>query len=93
MIYISGKITGNPNCKEEFKKAQEYWREQGRLALNPTNISLPEGADSWEEYMLVCLNLLKSAKAIYMLKNYKESKGAMIELEFARAIGLEVYYE
>lgn len=93
MIYISGKITGNKNYKEHFKKAQEYWESTGEAVINPTEISLPKNFNTWADYMIICLNLLKNADSIYMLNNHKDSKGALIELEFARAMGIEVFYE
>ena len=43
--------------------------------------------------MVVCLMMLKDADAIYMLKNYKESQGAMIELAFAERMNKIIIYE
>jgi hypothetical protein len=47
----------------------------------------------YEYWLYLDLELLSCCDAIFMLKSYKESKGAMIELEKAIELGLEIYYE
>ena len=34
-VYISGKITGNENYREEFAKAQAELEKDGHIVLNP----------------------------------------------------------
>lgn len=94
-IYISGKITGL-----DFQKAKSFFREahlnltaQGSHALNPmTEVSF--NADrSWSDYMRDALKLLLDCDAIFMLKNWEESKGAKLEYHIAKELGLKILYE
>lgn len=93
VVYISGGITNNPNYKLDFEEAKTKFQNLGYKVINPAEIQMPIGCDKWEDYMIVYINLLVKANTIYMLKNYEQSKGAMIELEFAKQMGLKILYE
>lgn len=84
IVYLSGKISGDKNYKEKFEKYKKKFTAEGYIVLNPAEISLPEYSNSWYQYMMVCLNLLKNADIIFLLNDYKDSTGALIELEFAK---------
>ena len=49
-VFISGKITGDPNYREKFDKAEKELTEQGHLVMNPS--VFPEGF-RWEDYMKI----------------------------------------
>ena len=34
-IYIAGKITGDPNYREKFEKAEKFLAGQGHSVMNP----------------------------------------------------------
>lgn len=97
IYYISGKISGLPieEAEKNFFKAQQDIRERfpGAGFVNPMGIYL--GANgSWEKYMEIDLEWLeKYANAIYMLDNYKSSKGANMELERAKELGYKIEYQ
>lgn len=93
LVYLSGKITGKENYKFDFQLAREKLEKQGHTVINPTDIKLPSNCDSWKDYMMVCINLLEKADAILMLKDYKESRGATIELLLAEGMNKIVMYE
>ncbi len=44
-------------------------------------------------FLDMCLEILKRCDAIYMLDNWKTSKGAQKELKLAIKLGKEVFYE
>ena len=96
-IYISGKITGLPilEAQEIFEKAVIDIRKRGHIAVSPSWISgiLP-GMD-WTTYMTIAYGIIHdpSVEAVYMLKNWKESRGAIIEWGWAQARGLPVFYQ
>ena len=97
IYYISGKITGLPieEAEKKFFKAQQNIRERfpGAGFVNPMGIYLGENG-SWEKYMEIDLEWLeKYANAIYMLDNYKDSKGANMELERAKELGYKIEYQ
>lgn len=88
-VYISGKITGTTDFKEKFKKAENQLKAKypDRIIVNPAEVELPKIC-GWEDYMVICLHLLKSCDTIYMLPDWESSKGAKREYEFAKANGL-----
>ena len=90
-IYIAGKITGDPEYRKKFADAELRVRGHGEnVVLNPA--VLPEGLDG-EDYMRICLSMLDSADAIYMLRDWPHSEGATIELYYARYAGKKIMYE
>lgn len=80
-IYISGKITGNDNYKDEFSKAEEYLKSKGYKVINPARLDIPDL--TWEEYMNIDLMLLGNCEFLYQLPNWEDSTGAKIEYGFA----------
>ena len=102
-IYISGQITGLPIEEAEFnfKAAENMLISKGYNVVNP--FELPEHKDiiklplteheRWVLHMKVDIKALMDCDAIYMLNNYKKSKGAMIEFSTALQFGYKVLYE
>ena len=92
-IYISGKITGiEEQAPAIFAKAEQQLKEHGYEVVNPT--TLPHQHDqSWHSYMREDVKALCDCHAIFMLSNWKDSKGAIIEHTIAMYLGLEVIYQ
>lgn len=95
-IFLSGAVSNispiralhNFNTAEYVLKNTD---EIGRI-INPMKIC--RGDWPWWLCMVVCLfNLIFKADSIYMLYNWKESRGARIEHKVARLTGKEVWYE
>lgn len=94
MIYISGGITGITNYMWWFANAEKKLKEMGYMQIiNPAKVSCALPTLSHSEYMTVCMALLSLCDSIYMLKGYEDSKGAMMELEYAKKHGYKVVYE
>lgn len=93
-IYISGKITQDTNFEEKFKKWENYIEENydQYTVVNPAEVVLPELCD-WEDYMCICLHLLNQCNAIFMLPDWKDSKGACVEHETAIKMNIPIFYE
>ena len=94
-IYISGQITGlnYVDAFEKFKTAEkEINKETSNQAVNPMNLS-HDHDQSWESFMLEDIKALFECDAIYMLKNWCNSKGARIERSIAIEMGIEIIYE
>ena len=92
--YISGKISGLPSeeAKKKFKQAESYLQGLGHDVVNPFELRL--GVDApWESHMLFDLKLLFECDSIYMLDNWIESKGAMIEKHIADVRGMKVLFQ
>ena len=97
-VFISGKITGEPPvyCAAKFIfKRDELLKPETdfSVAINPLEITGIHFGISHEDAMNLCLDELKTCTHIYMLKDWKDSKGAMMEHQFAIDNGIEVIYE
>jgi hypothetical protein len=91
-VYISGGITGVPNYKENFSKAESYLKLQGYEVINPCMVVLPESC-TWEDYMKIDFNLLSLCDSVYMLKDWGKSSGAFLEIAYAKMKNLKIMYE
>lgn len=91
--YISGKITDNPNYEADFERAEMWLKLQGHEVVNPVNIYHSFNCFTYAEFMKVDLVLLEMCEGIYMLENWKDSRGAKTELAAAKALGKEVKFE
>lgn len=88
-IYLSGPITSLPleDARRIFESAEEFIEKLGHTAVNPMKNGLtPES--TWEEHMKRDLAMLLECDTICMLPNFRESKGAMLELDVAIALGM-----
>lgn len=90
IIYIAGKITGDPNYKEKFDIAATSLELQGHIVLNPAE--LPEGLLP-ADYMRICFSMIDTADAIYLLKGWYSSSGASIERNYAMYTGKSILTE
>lgn len=88
-VYISGSISKNPNYKDEFQKAESEVRSIGYDVINPAKNS----CESYKDYIDKGLRQLSECDMIYMLKGYEESDGAMLELQYAITVGMDIIYE
>jgi FMN phosphatase YigB (HAD superfamily) len=89
-VYIAGKITGNSNFKEEFKKAELALKLQGHIVLSPADTIARIQRLEHHEYLHICYAMIDVADAVAFLPNWKDSKGAREEREYARKNGKEI---
>ena len=98
-IYISGKITGTEDYEKRFAKAEAELEAKGFIVLNPVRTGkwleryLAPEVPTWIQYMKQAIKAMMSADCIYMLKGYRESKGARLELFLAKVLQYEIIYE
>ncbi len=96
MIYISGKVTGQKieDARQKFLKAEaflEKFMPEERI-INPLKIETRGGLD-WEQYMAKDIVQLFFCDKIYMLSDWKESKGAKLEYLIAKEMGMKIIYQ
>lgn len=87
-------MTGLPRYnRDAFIAAGVTIRERSPHVIirSPHTISLAE--PTWENCMREALAMLLKCDAIYMLKGWRDSKGARIELALALELGMRVIYE
>ena len=82
-VYISGKITGDPNYKAKFKSAAEFLEARGHTVLNPA--MQPEGMTA-EYYMMAAFAMINAADSVTFLPDFESSKGAMLEYWYCNYI-------
>jgi len=101
-IYISGKISGltTEEALNNFERAEKNLSEnQWSLdsvcvneLVNPMKLEHNHNK-SWEEFMKEDIGALLSCDAIYLLKNWGDSRGARIERAIALELGITILYE
>lgn len=98
-IYLSGKISGLP-YEEAFSNFEKA--ERALTTGSNDNLIIPEIVNpmrlcdhswSWEECMKKDIEALCTCDAIYLLKNFYESRGARIEYDLAKTLKLKIIFE
>ena len=91
-LYLSGPITGVPDYRDRFFQAEDYLRHLGPgvEVINPAAFSCM-ALWEWEDCMLFDLKLLRGADTLVSLPGSANSKGARIEADFARGMGIPVF--
>lgn len=93
-IYISGKVTGTDDYVKRFAKIESRLKLQGWRVVNPVKKCrhFPKGT-KWETYMRHNIRLLTRCDAIYLLRGWRQSRGAVIEQRLAVDLGLTIICE
>ncbi|CDA91738.1 putative uncharacterized protein [Ruminococcus sp. CAG:563] len=83
-IYIAGKITGDPNYKDKFANMEsELLKMPGTVIINPAK--LPQGLTP-ADYTRICFAMIDSSDIVVFAPDYKESSGALLEMQYCRYI-------
>jgi len=94
IAYLSGPMTGLPEFNfPEFNRVAALWRGQGWTVLNPAenhggDVTLPRTV-----YMRTDIEQLLTADKVVLLKGWRQSAGARLEVAIARELGLIVVDE
>ena len=84
IIYIAGRVTGDPDYKRKFVHAMAVVRKFGHTPL--TSASLPAGLTE-AAYMRISLAMIESADLVLFLPDYTKSEGATIEWLWCQKTG------
>lgn len=83
-IYIAGKITGDPNYKDKFANMEsELLKMPETVIINPAK--LPQGLTP-ADYARICFAMIDSSDIVVFALDYKESSGALLEMQYCRYI-------
>lgn len=93
-VYISGKVSGDSNFREKFAIAEKALKGKHPVlkikTVNP--VKGEKEGKSWEYYLKKDIKKLLKCNAIYLLPDWRESKGALFEKEIAEKLGYTVIY-
>ncbi|MBU3850268.1 MAG: DUF4406 domain-containing protein [Candidatus Treponema excrementipullorum] len=90
-IYLAGKITGDPNYREKFAKAEKILASQGHSVMNPACLSEYKEF-SWDDYMTVASAMQQVCDATVLLPDWKDSRGARTELKTAESLEQKIFW-
>lgn len=90
--YISGKITGLPEPTARRLFAEAAAGRTGEV-INPMEIVPPSTAPTWTDYMVADIAKLLTCTHLFMLSNWRDSKGARVEHAIGVAMGLTIQYQ
>lgn len=93
-VYIAGKVTGLNNAEifRKFYESGKQLKKQGHTVMSPAVLVLNEGFEHLE-YMHICFAMIDVCDAVYMQKDWQQSKGARMELQYAKKLHKLISYE
>lgn len=90
-IYVAGPMTGLPQFNfPAFHQAAFALRALGHEVENPAENPAPP-CGSWLAYMRMAIVQVSKVDALVMLPGWMASKGACVEFQLARGLGLPVF--
>lgn len=94
IIYVSGAIGSIDReiATANFNVAELLLKTKGYAVINPMKITKPLNA-TWKDCMMADIKYLFDCDEIYMLRNWRNSTGARVELAIATELGLKVTFE
>ena len=92
LIYIAGKVTGEPlaECSMKFGFTQKIIEAKGAYPVNPLEV-VGDLKTTWEEAMKKCISALMKCDAVYFLPDAKDSKGAQLEKQISQSLGIKQF--
>ena len=86
-LYLSCPITGVPNYKKNFTKAEAILRQAGYNVINPCTVVLDDSA-TWEDYMKAGIPLMLMCDGVAVLPGWEDSAGARLEVDIAQRLNM-----
>ena len=88
-LYLSGKITGKENYKEDFARERARLEAAGYAVCDPTAFDFPEDV-AWEYAMKYGISEMLACDGVAVLADWQDSRGARIEARLAEKLGMPV---
>lgn len=99
VIYVAGKYRGKSeaevfeNIIHARREAIKLWQQNWAVICPHTNCMFMGSLISDKDFIKGDLEIVSRCDAIFMLKGFRQSIGAMVELKEAKRLGLGIYYE
>ena len=88
-IYIRGPMTGFPDLNfPAFNNMAAKLRASGHQVINPAEIE--HVSDEWVDCLRLDIIHLMECGSVALLPGWESSKGALLEVHIARALGMTV---
>lgn len=95
-IYLSGAITADENYKIKFDYYEKHVQDMFRNAIiiNPAKEIENAGMsdESYAKIMVQCLKLLSGCSHLFLIDDFKFSRGTKMEKMFAEAANIQIIY-
>lgn len=92
-VYVAGPMSGLPDYnRAAFIRVEQELMAQGHIVFNPARKRLGKNA-TWDDYMRLGIADLMRCDTIHLLPGYEDSRGATIELELAKELGMTITFE
>ncbi|MBR0098145.1 MAG: DUF4406 domain-containing protein [Treponema sp.] len=93
-VYIAGKITGldKADIFKKFYESEKLLKKDGYTVMSPAVLALNDGFEH-SDYMHICYAMIDVCDAVYMQKDWQQSKGARMELQYAKDWKKLIIYE
>ncbi|WP_142122367.1 DUF4406 domain-containing protein [Rarobacter faecitabidus] len=89
-VYVSGPMTGYPDLNvSAFREAARRLRTVGASVVNPHELD-HFGSTEWHEFMRTDIAALVGCDGVATLPGWQESRGAVLEVHIAHALGMAV---
>ena len=86
-VFISGRITGDPDYKKKFADAACFIERKLGDAVVLTPADLPKGLKE-KDYMRISLAMLEAADIAVFLSGFSQSKGSVAEYSYCKKLGI-----
>lgn len=93
--YISGKISGLEDLNmpkfERMENLLRFHYGTDAIIINPHTIHHPHDRTRWENFMRYDLRAMLRCRHVAVLDDWKQSRGAIIEVLLADTLKLEIF--
>jgi len=86
-LYLSGRITGNDNYREDFAEGRAGLENAGYDVCDPADFGFAEDV-AWEDAMKHDIREMLGCDGVALLPSWEKSRGACIEARLARELGI-----
>lgn len=93
-VYVAGKVTGLPKDEifKKFYESTKTLKKDGHTVMSPAVLALNEGFEHGD-YMHICFAMVDVCDAVFMQKDWRQSKGARMERQYATDWKKQIIYE
>jgi hypothetical protein len=90
-VYLSSKITGDPDYKSKFFAKELELKAQGYEVVNPAWLEniIGKGLD-YDTYLKAATKLMLACDLVVMFGDWQSSKGCAIEKSIALTLGIMI---